>query len=172
MAHPGGAPTKYDPEKLDAIKVAYSLGITDKDLAALLDVNPDTIYNWDSIHPEFSETRKKAKENADFLVEQSLFKRACGFTRKIDRVGKDEVFQCEEEVPPDTTACIFWLKNRRPSKWRDRQEHEVKANIYLIPVVRDDQSGGAVLEIEKEGERADTPAVDAEAEDRIRIESD
>lgn len=122
---PAGRPTKFKPEYIKLAKNYCSLGATDEQLADLFEVDVSTIGNWKNSHPEFLEALKESKENLDSQVEASLFRRAQGFMR-VKEVYNPEGLKdlVQEEVAPDTTACIFWLKNRQPAKWRDKQEHE------------------------------------------------
>lgn len=130
-----GRPTKYEGEKTIkyAVKLA-NLGATNDQIADFLEVNVDTLYEWGEKHPEFSESLKRAKEiHDDQLVEKSLLKRATGYIRTIERLDKDGcAVACQEELPPDPTSMIFWLKNRQPQKWRDRQELEHSGNLSVI----------------------------------------
>lgn len=125
-----GRPTKYK-EEYD--KQAYKLcllGAIDTELASFFEVAESTIYEWKTNHESFSESIKRGKELADANVASRLYERAMGFTHpdeeikvlslgtgmgsEIERVPVTKVY------PPDTTAAIFWLKNRQPKKWRDR----------------------------------------------------
>jgi hypothetical protein len=103
------------------------MGATDAQLADFFGVGVRSVSLWKVQYPEFSQALKIAKEQADQLVEQSLFRRAVGY--ECDELDI-RVIRCKVVVtpirkvyPPDTTAAIFWLKNRQPAKWRDRQEH-------------------------------------------------
>jgi len=85
---------------------------------------------WKKEHPQFSESLNKGKEEPDDQVERSLFERATGYVNKdavkifMPANAEEPVYApYEEHVAPDVTAQIFWLKNRRPDRWRDRQEH-------------------------------------------------
>jgi hypothetical protein len=104
-------------------------GATDVEIADSLDVTVRTLYRWKAIYPEFSQSLKIAKDLADSRVERSLYERALGFERDAVKIfcSKDgEVTQVSyrEQVAPDTTACIFWLKNRKKDDWRDKNETE------------------------------------------------
>jgi hypothetical protein len=122
---PAGRPTLYKPEYcIQAAKLCL-LGATDEKLADFFDVNVDTIHEWKNVHPEFSDALNTAKDDYDFQVEKALFKRATGYTRKVEKTTKDGVVECLEELPPDPTSMIFWLKNRQSRKWRDKQEVEL-----------------------------------------------
>lgn len=124
--NPTGRPSKFKPEYcIQAYKLCL-LGSTDKDLADFFEVVESTINEWKHSFPEFSESIKKGKVQADAVVAKSLFHRAKGYSHpEIDiRVCDKDIVQTPitKHYPPDTTACIFWLKNRQPEKWRDKQE--------------------------------------------------
>lgn len=106
-------PSKYDPNWHP--KLAFWLGkagLTDEQAADELGIATSTLGTWKNSHPEFSEALKGGKATPDDEVEASLLKKAKGFTYSEN--GRDRV------ALPDTTACIFWLKNRRPLRWRDQ----------------------------------------------------
>lgn len=136
MTKKRGRPTLYKAEHCElARKLCARLGATDEDLAAVFGVSIDTIYEWKKTHSEFSEAVKAGKDDPDQRVENSLFQRAVGYSRTIEKttVG-GEVVKLTEEVPGDTTAQIFWLKNRRPKQWRDKQEIEHKGAVFKVTV--------------------------------------
>lgn len=102
-------------------------GLTDEQIAKNIGIATSTFYEWKKKQIEFSEALKKGKEVIDFEVENALLKKALGYTITLNKqkVTKDgEVVDITEEVhvPPDTTAQIFWLKNRKPNNWKDRVE--------------------------------------------------
>lgn len=102
-------------------------GLTDEQLAEKMGINRATLYDWKKKYPNISDVLKKGKEIVDIQVENALLKRALGYDyqeEKIEKSDKDgvKVTQTLKHVPPDTTAQIFWLKNRRPDKWRDKPE--------------------------------------------------
>jgi len=122
-------PTKFQD---DYPKQAYKLcliGATDVQLADFFGVNPDTIYEWKKVHEEFSESLKEGKQIADGEVAKSLYHRAKGYSHKAVHISnyQGEITQTDiiKEYPPDTTACIFWLKNRQSEMWRDKREYAV-----------------------------------------------
>lgn len=125
-----GRPTKYKEEYDNQAYLHCKLGATDKDLAALFDVAESTLNDWKLLHDTFRESLKKGKDEFDTNgVENALLKRALGMSVKEQRFnggGDDDeapsAVETTKELPPDTTACIFWLKNRRPERWRDKQE--------------------------------------------------
>jgi len=125
----GGRPSKFKKEFIKQAEMLCRLGATDKELAEFFEVNLDTIYEWKNTQADFSDALKNGKSEADDLVEKSLFQRANGYSHQAVKIFNHEGQALEvpytEHYPPDTTACIFWLKNRRREQWRDRQEHEL-----------------------------------------------
>jgi hypothetical protein len=70
-------------------------------------------------------------------VEKSLYHRATGYTCDDCHVSRYEgritVAPLKKHYPPDVTACIFWLKNRKPQEWPDRSELHVEQEIAGVP---------------------------------------
>ena len=130
----GGRPTKYKPEYVDmAYTLCAELGATDFDLAAIFRISKSTLTNWKQRYPGFLASIKRGKEVFDTqVVEQSLLRRALGYeiTEVQTFKGKDgEVTGSRvicKHVAGEVTAMIFWLKNRSPERWRDRQEVKVE----------------------------------------------
>lgn len=116
-------PSKYKPEFAAQATKLCALGATDSQLADFFEVAVSTISLWKVEHSEFSEALKMAKGEADSKVEQSLYRRAMGYEcDEVDiRVIANVLVQTpiRKIYPPDTTAAIFWLKNRRPGDWRE-----------------------------------------------------
>jgi transposase-like protein len=131
--------SKYKPEFVEqAKKVMASFGATHSELAAFFGVGRQTIVNWMAAHEEFEEAVRAGAAVADAKVEQSLYRRALGFSRKVQRPflakdGTPVAVDYEEEVPPSETACIFWLKNRDPERWRDVFRQEVSGEVNVLP---------------------------------------
>lgn len=108
-------------------------GLTKEQIANNIGIGRTTLYEWEQKEPNIANTLKKGREVADYEVENALFKRAIGYTITLNKqkVTKDgDVVDIEEEVhiPPDTTAMIFWLKNRKAKEWREKQEVSVNTN--------------------------------------------
>ena len=125
--HPGGRPTKYNATYHP--KLAYLLariGETDKKIAEELGITESTLNLWKQKHKEFSESLKAGKDTPDDLVEAALLKKALGYEEEDTKIfqyeGEPVYAPYTKKFAPDTTAAIFWLKNRRPLKWRDKQE--------------------------------------------------
>jgi serine protease inhibitor len=127
----GGRPTKYDAKYPEQAYKLCLLGATDERIADFFGVNVDTIHEWKKVHKEFSDALKEGKEQADAVIAQSLFHRAKGYKHDAIKIfadpktGSVEKVDYVEHYPPDTTACIFWLKNRQPRQWRDKVETEL-----------------------------------------------
>jgi len=104
------------------------IGATDAELAEAFRVGLSTLSMWKLRIPEFRDALK-AKAKADGKVTVSLYRRALGYSHPAVKIfadpktGSEKVVEYVEHYPPDTTACIFWLKNRQKEQWRDRQEH-------------------------------------------------
>lgn len=121
-----GAPTLYKPEYPEQIRKLCLLGATNVELADFFGVANSTYEKWVRKYPEVREAMRLGKMLANATVADSLFKRATGYSHpEIDiRVVKGEIVKTEivKHYAPDTTACIFFLKNRDKANWRDRQE--------------------------------------------------
>lgn len=130
-----GRPTDFKPEFIEQAKKLCVLGATDIEIADFFEVDVRTIYRWKATNEEFCHALKAAKVEADERVERSLFARAIGYEHdEVDiRVVNGEIVQTmvRKYYPPDTTAGIFWMKNRRPAEWRDKVEHEHNGNVTL-----------------------------------------
>ena len=138
-------PTSYKEEYVEQVYKLALLGLKDTEMASFFGVVEKTFNNWKISHPEFLQSLKKGRLNADGEVVRSLYNRAVGSVVKIQQAiklknvyyengkkvsEKEHVEDVEllQETPPDTTACIYWLKNRQPDKWRDKVEHSIEDN--------------------------------------------
>jgi hypothetical protein len=119
-----GRPTDYRPEYNQQVYRLCLLGATDKDIAEFFDIAESTLNNWKIAHPSFMESIKKGKIEADIEIVESLHKRAKGYEIQETVITKEGVNVVEKHFPPDPTSMIFWLKNRQPKQWRDKQEIE------------------------------------------------
>ncbi len=122
-------PSKYKPEFAAQAAKLCLLGATDAQLADFFEVSVSTINLWKVQHSAFSESIRVPKDLADERVEQSLFRRAMGYEHDevdIKVVDKEIVMTpIRKYYPPDTTAMIFWLKNRNPEQWRETKAVEL-----------------------------------------------
>jgi hypothetical protein len=122
-------PTSYRPEYAEQARKLCELGATDVEIADFFEVAVSTFYLWKNKQPEFSEALKAGKEASDERVERSLYHKAIGYTFESEKVFQHQGVivrtPTREHVPPDTTAMIFWLKNRRPQAWREKTEQVI-----------------------------------------------
>jgi len=118
-----GRPSGFTEENKQRIITLARTGATDKMIADDIGVHPDTVNRWKNSDPDFYVTIKEIKYKFDTeKVVSTLLKSAMGFYRKkkfeIDEDGNEVNIEWEE-VSPNATAQIFWLKNRQPQDWRD-----------------------------------------------------
>ena len=108
-------------------------GLINEQIAHKIGIRRETLSLWSKKYPNISNALKRGKEVPDIEVENSLYKRATGYnytevTKELKlnpTTGKHELMITKEvtkQVIPDTTAMIFWLKNRKPDVWKDKQE--------------------------------------------------
>ena len=131
-----------EPDKLLLLEAWARDGLTDEQIAGNMGITVRSLYNWKKKSIPIFQSLKVGKEVADIEVENALRKKALGFreieqtvsTRKtveyedgkrIREVTEPVVTEVQKYYPPDTTAQIFWLKNRKPKQWREKQEQKV-----------------------------------------------
>ena len=131
-----------EPDNLTQIEGWAREGLTREQIAHNIGINVKTLWEWESKYDPISNALKRGMAPVDIEVENMLLKRAMGYTYtetteevytydEIDpktgkpKVKEKHVKRVTKEIPPDTTAQIFWLKNRRPDLWRDRHENDV-----------------------------------------------
>ena len=146
-------------------------GLIDKQIAKNIGVSLSTLCEWKKKYPELSESLKRGKQPIDVEVENALLKRALGYEyteRKVKRqitgwetkegkrvpvLGKASyVEETTKIVVPDTTAQIFWLKNRKPEKWRDKPVAQQKAEAVEDSFLKALQSTGKDIWDDIDGE--------------------
>ena len=125
----GGRPSKFSPLVKTAIEMMASGGMTDAEMSKIIGVTRRTLEKWKADNPEFFTHLKDWKRTADKDVERSLYERACGYEHEEDKIfnhgGVALIVPTIKHYPPDSTAIIFWLKNRQPDKWRDTKNVEL-----------------------------------------------
>lgn len=138
--------SKYKPEYDEQALKLCRLGATDKELADFFNVTETTINNWKNSHPTFFESLKVGKEEHDTsMVVNALLKAALGQTVtetveengesvKLGKFNSTKVTQ--RYIPPNPTSAIFWLKNRDPKRWKDRQPQEDEKQDSVIHEVK------------------------------------
>lgn len=111
-------------------------GLTDEQISKNMGIAYSTLRVWRDKYPPISAALKRGKEVVDFEVENQLLKRALGYNydevktvqKMVDGKKHVEKTVITKHVIPDTTAQIFWLKNRKPDVWMDRKAKEVENN--------------------------------------------
>lgn len=133
-----GRPSKFNELIKEKIISLAKDGKTNEQIADIIGVHVRTIENWQGKHKDLLWALREAKQAADDLVEASLFSRAVGYSHKsvkvfFDRESLQTVeHEIVEQYPPDVTAAIFWLKNRKPSEWREKTEVEHSGKIESL----------------------------------------
>lgn len=102
------------------------MGLTDEQIAKNMGISAVTLYEWMKKYPNISKSIKKGKAPIDFEVENALFKRAIGYEyeevetiiEEIDGKQRKRIKKIKKVALPETSAMIFWLKNRKPKEWR------------------------------------------------------
>ena len=133
-----------ESDKLLLLEAWARDGLTDEQIAANIGISVRTLYEWKNKEVQIMRALKKGKEVADIEVENALRKKALGFHereqiitnrktveykdgKRIREVTEPVAAEVDRYFPPDTTAQIFWLKNRKPKEWREKQEQKTDA---------------------------------------------
>jgi hypothetical protein len=122
MAKHGPKPKKLDASRVESVA---AMGGTNDQIADALGVSPKTLQNIRKRDADIDAAVKRGKDKADIQVVAALYKKAIGY-ETLDKAGKTVW------AAGDTTAMIFWLKNRQPEKWRDKQEHEITGTYRIV----------------------------------------
>lgn len=138
-----GRPSKYQDAFPEQARKLCLLGATDPELADFFEVNVDTIHEWKKVHPEFSDAIKSGKVQADANVADRLYQRAMGFEHPEVHIsnyqGQITQTPITKIYAPDTTAGIFWLKNRQRIYWPDRQLVDVDVGLKSAATMTDEE---------------------------------
>lgn len=134
-----GRPTDYREEYNDLANKFAKLGATDKQMADFFNVAESTFHKWKLDYPKFSESIKEGKLTADANVAHALYHRAIGYEHPEDDIrsvnGEIVITPTIKHYPPDSTAALFWLKNRRKEDWRDKSEIEANVDFSFHEVL-------------------------------------
>ena len=110
-------------DKLILLEGWAKSGLTDEQIAKNIGINRTTLYDWKKKETNIADALKKGKEVIDFEVENALLKRALGYEYEEETYENGILTKkVKKQVPPDTTAQIFWLKNRKKEQWREKVE--------------------------------------------------
>ena len=131
-------------------------GLTYEQIAKNIGICRDTLNEWKNQYTDISDALKKGRDIADIEVENALFKKAKGYNIEVKKTFKVRCVEYDEvtgkkkreyeklevgtdevHIPADTTAQIFWLKNRKPQEWRDRIENKVELSGKVVNIVDD-----------------------------------
>jgi hypothetical protein len=119
-----GRPSSYKPENAELARKFCMLGATNQDLATCFEVSVGTIDYWIKTRPDFAAEVRRGRVIADGTVARKLYSRAMGYTIETTKhvLYRGEPRELPEIIhyPPDVTACMFWLRNRRPQNWNNR----------------------------------------------------
>lgn len=128
-------PTDFREEYVDQAYKLCLLGAIDRDMADFFGVSVTTFRRWARRFPLLRDALKQGKAHADSIIAEKLFQRAKGYEHPEDKIflheGVPVIVPTTKHYPPDTTAAIFWLKNRQPDKWRDRKNVELSTDVIL-----------------------------------------
>ena len=131
-----GQPTLYKPEYCGLAHNYCLLGATNADLATFFEVTRRTVDNWIARHRDFAEAVRSGRVLADARVARCLYDRAVGWQHTAERTvmhrGEARTLKDVVRYPPDTQACIFWLRDRRPDMWRERTGTASDGSIDLV----------------------------------------
>lgn len=134
-----GRPTTYRAEYAEQSYKLCLLGATDVEMADFFGVAVDTIYEWRKVYEEFSEATTRGKMMADANMADKLYQRGLGYSHEAVKIfqyeGAPVIVPYIEHYPPDTQAASLWLRNRQPTRWRDKTEHELSGKVTLEQLV-------------------------------------
>lgn len=146
-------------DKLTLITAYARDGLTNEQIAYNLGINDSTLYGLQKKHKDIKDALKRGKEVVDIQVENALLKRALGY--KYDEItkeltgNKEDGYQIQvtkivtKEVSPDTTAQIYWLKNRKNEQWNDRKNAVENMDIEDLTTVAEMLNKGGAPHVEE-----------------------
>lgn len=129
-----------EEEKLALITGWARAGLTDEQIAKNMGIAYSTLREWKKKFSAISAALKKGKEVVDFEVENAMYKSAVGyyveeektFVTVVDGVPTKRLEKYKKWIPPNVTAQIFWLKNRKPNEWRNNPENREEKDKVII----------------------------------------
>lgn len=139
MARRGKYYEQIEP-KLELIEALCRDGATDKMIAEKFNIGLTAFYSYKKKHKEFAKALSRGKEIVDIQVENALLKRALGFEyEEITFENGKKVKTVKKYAMPDTTAQIYWLKNRKPEQWRDKQDRDNEDALKKLDKLLEEQ---------------------------------
>lgn len=137
---------KYDQDFPARAEDLARQGLKDDDIAKKLGISRTVYYEYQKTYPDFKDAIKRGKAPIDFEVENKLLKRAQGYDYEevhaeynVKKTGEEKALpskikKIKKFIPPDVTAQIFWLKNRRPKIWRDKHDIDLTGNMNITVI--------------------------------------
>lgn len=142
--NPVGRPSGFNEAIKEKIIELAKQGKTNPQIAEIIGVHVRTIENWQGKYPDLLWAVREAKQLADELVEASLFAKCAGYSHKEVKVfqyeGEIITHEIEKHYPPDTQAMMFWLRNRQPDRWREKQDAPQTPEAQKLIVVFEDEN--------------------------------
>lgn len=138
-----GRPSKYTPSiHVPLVLWMARSGLTAQEMADELEISKETLYQWGKRDEQIKKAMRAGRDWFDAAVEDRLFRNATGFNTSsvseewaVDPDTGEKILVKQHvtktEHPPNVTAQIFWLKNRQPTKWRDKHEVDLTANVAI-----------------------------------------
>lgn len=152
MAKRGRKSTFNDTVREAIIKLSEA-GKTKEQIADIVGISTRTISTWMGKHQDFGLAVREARQVADELVVASLFSKAIGYSHKETKVFQHEgqivCHDIEKHYPPDTSAIQFWLRNRQPKEWKEKNESDINVNANLnVNKLTDEELDAKIKELE------------------------
>jgi hypothetical protein len=132
-----GPASSYNPQYAAQARQLCKLGAINRELAQSFGVSERTIGNWLKQYADFKQAVLLGRLDADSCIAERLFERAKGYALPAVKIveinGKLQELRYLQHLPPDTRACMFWLRNRRPQNWRDtaQPQHSLQRQAYV-----------------------------------------
>lgn len=122
----GTSASRFKVEYIEQARKLCAKGWTDAEIAEFFEIHVMTLYRWKGLNPAFGEAVKAGKVEADERVQESLYRLACGYDKRVEKVfhsdGNITRAEVIEHVPPNVKAAHIWLLNRDAANWKNRQE--------------------------------------------------
>lgn len=145
-----------EPDKLTLLEAWARDGLTEEQIASNIGVSRTTLFNWKNKEINILNALKKGKEVVDIEVENALLKNATGFSyveevvttqkeviykdgKRVKEISEPVVIEIKRYKQPDTTAQIYWLNNRKPDKWRNRQDKNNNDSLEKLDKLLEEQ---------------------------------
>ncbi len=137
-----GRKSKYEScvkPKLETITGWARDGLTEEQICKNLNVGVTAFNDYKKKYEELIEALKRGRDDAVYEVENALFKSACGFYYTEEEITKSgQIVQLTKYAKPNTSAQIFFLKNKRPDEWKDKREYQAEVTTSVMFEGEDD----------------------------------